>query len=91
MHSMKKLLAVLFITLMALSVPSLVQADGTTTEETVCTTGQYGNKTCTTTKKEVTVHEPVDAALGDINPGLIAVVFMVLGYGTLVLAKKVQV
>lgn len=88
---MKKLLMTILITLMALSMPIVVLADGATTEETICTTGQYGSKTCTTTKKEVTVHKPVDAAWGDINPGLIAIAFLGLGYGTLILAKKVQV
>lgn len=70
---------------------SSVLANGTTTRE-VCTTNQYGETTCTTTTEteEIVVHEPIDAAIGDINPALLSVVFFGGAYLTYKTSLKIK-
>ena len=84
MFNKNKLFVFLVLVLSTLLVPGVAFAQ-TNLEPGVCVSVYGGGVVCGAK------HEVVDTALGDINPGLIAVVFMVLGYGTLVLAKKVQV
>lgn len=69
---MKKTITSLSIAIIGLFVPGAVMADGTTTVEKVCTTNQYGETTCSEkTKRTEKVHEPVDAAIGDVNITLV--------------------
>jgi hypothetical protein len=71
---MKKIITISMVAMMFLVNVSVVMADGTTQVEKVCTTNQYGETTCSekTTRSEI-VHQPVAAALGDVNMGLISI------------------
>jgi hypothetical protein len=80
---MKKIIFSFITGLILFASASSVQADGTTTKE-VCSTNQYGETTCTTTTEteEIVVHEPIDTAIGDINPAFLSVVLFAGAYFT---------
>ena len=90
---MKKI-TTLFISLVAvLAMVKPVMADGTETKET-CTTNSYGETTCTTTTTtsgDVVVHEPVEAAIGDLNPLVLTALLLGGGYVTLRMSRKMTV
>lgn len=87
---MKKSFTVLSIGLLALLQPAAVMADGTTKVEKVCTTNQYGETTCSEKTTREVVHQPVDAAIGDVNTTLVLVGLLGSAGIAYLLSKKVS-
>ena len=82
--------ATLTLSLLLASAGSVV-ADGTTTKVTKnCTTDQYGSQSCREDTETTTVHKPIPAGLGDINPVVLTITLAMGSVALLHLSKKVS-
>ena len=89
---MKNILFSIVTGLLVLVSAPVVMADGSTSTEEVCTTNQYGETTCKKTTKtgEVVVHEPIDTAIGDINPAVLSMILFAGALASYKLSVKVK-